>query len=269
MADPDFTKLPFKQAIAYFRRKLNLPANTWKTIQGNENDWAFVIASVTNADMLADFRAAMDRYIADGTGFQQFAKEFKDIAQRYGWEPKQGVAWRADIAAKTNLRMAYAAGQYQQRQDPTIRKLRPGLMWRHRDSPLERPHHKAMNGKVFDGNDPAWSGFSLPSGYGCRCRLYSVPAPQDGYFDLSDRLPYTLPDGSTAQVPAIRVEDKLYPVADKGFYYTPGTSPQSTRPAILQQMLQRQPPSLQRIIRKALPQRIVQKFLPRGFGNGR
>lgn len=268
MADPDIFRLPFSEAIAYFRRKLNLPAETWKTIQGNETDWAFVIASVTSADMLADFRAAVDRYIADGTGFNQFANEFNDIAQRYGWQSKQGVAWRADIVAKTNLRMAYAAGQYQQRQDPVIKKLRPGLRWVHRDSPQARPHHKAMDGKVFDGNDPTWSGFSLPSGYGCRCRLFSVPAPESGYFNLSDQLPYSLPDGKLTQVPAIRLDNKLYPVADPGFFYTPGASPQSARPAILQQMMQRQPPTLQRLIRQALPQRIVQKFLPRGFANG-
>lgn len=256
-------KLPFKEAIAYFAQKLNVPT---KDVLGEENDWAFAIAGITQAEMLADFRAAVDRYIGEGQSFQQFSKEFGAIAQRYGWQPKQGVAWRADLVAKTNMRMAYAAGQYQQRQNPEVRKRRPGLMWVHRDSPNFRPHHKALDRKVFDGSDPVYAGLSAPSGFGCRCRLFSVPAPEEGYFELSDRLPYTLPSGKQTEIPALPAEGKLYPVADPGFFYTPGASPKESRPTLLQQMIQRQPPALQRLIRRSLPQRIVQKFLPRGFG---
>jgi SPP1 gp7 family putative phage head morphogenesis protein len=246
---PDLTRLPFEDAITYFRQKLNIPTEDSSTIQGEEYDWAFSVAGVMSAEMLADFRAAVERYIAEGKGFAQFASDYQEIAQRYGWEPKQGVAWRADIAAKTNMRMSYAAGQYQQRQNPEIKKRRPGLMWRWRDSPHPRPHHKAMDGKVFDGNDPQWSGLSLPSGWGCRCRIFSVPAPDDGYFDLSDRLAYKQPSGEIGEVPAVKIEGKLYPIADNGFYYTPGTSPNTLRPAVLEQMIVRQPSALQKMIR--------------------
>jgi hypothetical protein len=262
----DPTRLPFDKAIAYFRQKLNIPTQTWKDIQGAENDWAFAVAGVTSAEMLQDFRAAMDRYIAEGTGFAQFAKEFDAIAQNYGWQPREGVARRADLVAKTNFRMAYAAGQWQQRQDPVVKQLRPGLMWRHRDSPQERPHHKAMDGMVFDGNDPQYSGLVGFSGFGCRCRTFSVPAPDGGFDVLSDRLPYQFPNGEMGEVPAIKVKEKIYPVADEGFFYTPGKSPISARPHLFQQMLERQQPTWQKLIRKVIPQRILRAFKPKGFG---
>lgn len=253
----DPTRLPFDKAIAYFRQKLNIPTGTWKTIQGAENDWAFGIAKVTCAEMLQDFREALDRYIADGTGFAQFAKDFDAIAQNYGWQPKGGIARSADLVAKTNFRMAYAAGQWEQRQDPVVKQLRPGLMWRHRDSPNFRPHHKALDGMVFDGNDPQYAGLSAPSGFGCRCRLYSVPLPDNGFDVLSDRLPCQLPNGKVGKVPAIKIEDKLYPVADPGFFYVPGASPISARPQLFQQMLERQPPVWQKLIKRAIPRAIL------------
>jgi SPP1 gp7 family putative phage head morphogenesis protein len=265
-ADDDPTRLPFEGAIAYFRQKLNIPTQDWKDIQGAENDWAFAVAGVTNAEMLADFRQALDRYIADGIGFDQFARDFDAIAQNYGWSPKEGTARKADLVAKTNFRMAYAAGQLQQRQDPVVKRLRPGLMWRHRDSPNFRPHHKAMDGMIFDGNDLQYSGLSAPSGFGCRCRLFSVPAPDRGFDELIDRLPYQFPNGDMGEVPAVSVGDRLYPVADPGFFYTPGTSPKSARPYLFQQMLNRQPPAWQKVIRKAIPTKILQAMTPKGFG---
>lgn len=265
-ADDDPTKLPFDKAIAYFRQKLNIPTQTWKDIQREENDWAFGISAVTNAEMLADFREVLDRYIADGIGFDQFANDFDAIAQSYGWIPKEGTARKADLIAKTNFRMAYAAGQWQQRQDPAVKRLRPGLMWRHRDSPNFRPHHKAMDGMIFDGNDAQYSGLSAPSGFGCRCRIYFVPAPEEGFDELSDRLPYQFPDGDTGEIPAVRVDDQLYPIADPGFFYTPGASPKSVRPYLFQQMLERQPPSWQKVIRKAIPTKILQAMSKKGFG---
>ncbi len=255
-------KLPFGEAIAFFRRKLNVPATDAKTVQDDENSWAFAIAAVQNAEMLSDFRAALDRYIAEGRSFGEFSKDFTQIAERYGWKPKQGVAWRANIVAQTNMRQAYAAGQYQQRQNPIVKKLRPGLMWVHRDSPQSRPHHKAMDGKVFEAEAVTWS---LPAGFGCKCRWVSVAKPEEGYFELSDRLPIPQSNGRSIDVPAVRVEGKLLPVADPGFFHQAGASPVSDRPRLLQQMIARQSPAFQRLIRKALPKSIVEKFLPKGL----
>lgn len=247
--DPDLTKLTFTQAVAYFRRKAAVPTDRWDAIQGAESDWAFSVAAVTNADMLADLRASVDKYIAEGVSFQSFSKDFGKIAERYGWAG--ATPWRANLIAATNLRSSYAAGQYQQRQSPAVQRLRPGLKWVHRDSPQARPHHLALDGKVFDGSDPDYARLSAPSGFGCRCRLFSVPAPEEGYFELSDRLPYRELDGSTATVPAIPIPQpgnqppKLYPIADPGFYYAPGAASEDRRPGILAQMIRRQPPALQ------------------------
>lgn len=246
------TNLPFDKAIAYFRQKLNIPTKDWKTIQGEENDWAFGVAGVTNAEMLQDFSTALDQYIADGIGFDEFKKNFEAIAENYGWQPKQGIARRADLVAQTNFRMAYAAGQWQQRQDPIVKQQRPGLLWRHRDSPNPRPHHLAMDGMVFDGNDPQYAGMVCPSGYGCRCRLFSVPMPDDGFDKLSDRLPYELPDGDTTEIPAVNVGGTKYAIADPGFFYAPGASPADARDDLLRQMIERQPPEWRKAIREAI-----------------
>ena len=77
-------KLTFKAAVNWFRKRLAIPSKDWKTVQGEENNWAFAISSVQNAEMLADFKAALDRYISEGSDFNQFSKDFKEISERYG-----------------------------------------------------------------------------------------------------------------------------------------------------------------------------------------
>lgn len=251
-------KLSFTAAIAWFRRRISIPSKDWKTIHGEDQNYAFSVSSIQNAEMLSDIRSALDRYIADGTGFNQFSKDFYSIAERYGWQPKQGVAWRANIVASTNLRQAYAAGQAEQRQKPEVRALRPGLKWVWRDSPCPRPHHLAMDGKVFDANDPVVQGVSLPQGFGCRCRWMSSRKPDDGYFTLSDRLALTLPSGNVVKVGAVPVEGKLYPIAEPGFYRPTGVSRQAQRVEVLRGMIARQPEELQAKILAQLPEDVRQ-----------
>ncbi|MBI4738998.1 hypothetical protein HY772_05570 [Candidatus Woesearchaeota archaeon] len=249
----------FQSTIASLRKALNLTSKATSTIQEDQQDWGTALAKITIADMLTDFKAAVDRYRTQGSGFNQFADDFKQVATRYGWQPKNGAAWRANVTTSTNLRSTYTAAQQQQR-DPS----RPGLEWVHgaaRSPLVPRDHHLALDGKVFDGNDPFWSKFMLPSGYNCTCRWRSVPTPVEGYFELSDRLPYVLPDGRSVEIPAIRIEKELYPVADPGFYFGDGVKLEEVRSVVLQQMVQRQPQPLQQSILKSLPQRILKRFL--------
>jgi hypothetical protein len=94
-----------------------------------------------------------------------------------------------------------------------------------------------------------------------------------GFNVLSDRLPYQFPNGEMGEVPAVRIKEKLLPIADPGFFYTPGESLFAARPYLFQQMcaicarrIERQPPTWQKLIRKAIPQKILRAFRPKGFG---
>ncbi len=98
----NYGSLPFLEAIAFFRNKLNLPTQRWDDLLGAAHDRAFVVAGAMRADLLADLREAVDKAIADGTTIQQFRKAFKQIVAARGWtgwtgqgtKAKAGEAWR-------------------------------------------------------------------------------------------------------------------------------------------------------------------------------
>ena len=106
------TQLPFAEQINYFRRKLDLPTESYADIYGAEHDHAFVVAGANRLDMVADFRKAVDKAIADGTTLEEFRRDFDDIVAKYGWQYHGGRDWRSKIIYDTNLHASYQAGRY-------------------------------------------------------------------------------------------------------------------------------------------------------------
>ncbi|HEY9835489.1 MAG TPA: phage minor head protein [Vampirovibrionales bacterium] len=208
--------LPFVEAIAYFREKVQLPDATWQEILDNLNNWAFFVTGVTNAQLLQDFFEEVERFISTGQTFEEFSTNFEAIATRHGWAAPEGNGARAFTVADANLRTAYAAGRYEQMRDPYVMAQRPYWRYRHRDSPNARPHHKALDDKTFSAEEVVKNpALAVPSGFGCRCALFAVRS---------------LPPGQTQPDPvpkiggqvAVKVGNEVMPIADKGWNYMPG-----------------------------------------------
>lgn len=174
MPEAIYQDLPFEEAIAFFRQKLNLPTATWTDIWQAMHTRAFVVAGAIKADLIQDLRDAIDSAIAQGTTLQTFRKEFDAIVARHGWSYKGGRNWRTRVILETNIRTAYAAGRWQQMTDPDLLKLRPYLLYRHGDSRNPRPHHLAWDGLVLPADDPWWRTHYPPNGWGCKCRVFSI-----------------------------------------------------------------------------------------------
>lgn len=169
------TKLPFNEQINYFKRKLNLPTDTYLDIQGKEHDYAFVVAGANRNDLLADFRSAVDKAIADGTTIQTFRKDFDKIVAKYGWDYYGGRDWRTRIIYDTNLYSSYSAGRYEQHQQ--MSKLRPFWEYRHKDGQKHpRPLHQSWDGLVLPHDDPFWQTHYPINAYGCHCTVVAHSA---------------------------------------------------------------------------------------------
>jgi SPP1 gp7 family putative phage head morphogenesis protein len=250
MPDRSPQQLPFKQAIEYYRQKVAIPSEQWDEIVDAANDWAFAVAGVTRADVLADLQAAVDKAISAGTSMAEFRRDFDQIVQKRGWGAgKSFTPYRVELILSQNLRTAYQAGRYQQMSTPEMTKARPYWQCKHRDSRHPRPAHLALDGRVFSFDDPFWQGGFFPSGWGCRCTVHALSerdmvreglkvedSPTDR-ITLRDRI-----TGKTQSVPAINGQ----PVIEPGFNFTPGASRAEERSAILERMLERLPENLRR-----------------------
>lgn len=226
MADVGYGSLPFSEQIDFFRRKLNQNTLRYTDVWEYEHDHAFMVAGANRADLVADFRAAIDKAIADGTTLADFRKDFDRIVAKYGWSYNGGRNWRSRVIYETNLRTSYAAGRYQQLQ--AAKKFRPYWQYVHSDAVAHpRPLHLAWNGLVLHADDPWWTTHFPPNGWGCQCTIHALndrdlkrlgkdgpdTAPPDDLQTVT--VGVRGPNPQTVQTPA---------GVDPGFGYTPGSS---------------------------------------------
>lgn len=168
MTNITYGSLPFKEQIEFFRRKANVPTNSYADIYNNEHDYAFVVAGANRNALLNDFRAAIDKAISQGTTLEEFRTDFAEIVERHGWSYNGSFNWRTRIIYETNLNSSYQAGRYQQLRDAKF----PYMEYLHSDY-VEHPRelHQSWNHLVLNFNDPWWNTHFPPNGYGCQCRV--------------------------------------------------------------------------------------------------
>lgn len=171
---PEWLRLSFEEAIAYFRSKVSIPVKSFKKMEEGYHDSAFSITGLTKGALLDDARWLIDKAIADGTSFDTFKKQWNRLIGRKGWEPKGDKNRRLYIIYDTNIRSAYGVGRGQQMTDPDVSASRPYILWRHRDSPNPRVNHQQLDGKAIALSNPFWDKVNPPSGFSCRCGIFSV-----------------------------------------------------------------------------------------------
>lgn len=216
---------PFEEQLAFFRQKLNLPSERWDDIIKSAHDRAFIVAGATKADLLNDLRSAVDKAIAQGTGLEQFRKDFRQIVAKHGWTgwtgegSKAGEAWRTKVIYQTNMATSYAAGRWQQLTHPNLLKTRPYWRYVHADGVMNpRPQHQAWNGLVLPYDHPFWKTHFPPNGWGCHCRV--VAATRDEYEQALAEGKGVPPSGWDEVSPKTGVSVGI----DNGFDYAPGAS---------------------------------------------
>jgi len=178
-ADPKGISLPFDEAIAFFRAKLRLPTRTWTDIWQGEHARSFVVAGAMKDDLLADFQAAIDTALSEGTTLRDFRKDFDAIVERHGWDFKGGRNWRSRVIFDTNLRSAYSAGRWQQ--IDRLKERRPWLRYvsgRAIAGGDYRPEHDAWHNTVLPVDDAWWDTHTPPNGWYCRCTVQQL-GPRD------------------------------------------------------------------------------------------
>ena len=220
----EYRDLPFNEAIAFFRNKVNLPSARWTDVWKQSHDSAFMVAGAAKADLLNDLRAAIDEAISQGTTLEQFRKRFDETVARTGWDYRGARGWRTRVIYETNLRTAYAAGRHAQLTDPDLLRVRPYWRYLHGGSADPRPEHLAWDGMVLPANDPWWDEHYPPNGWGCNCKVVAV-----GPDDLK-RLGKDQPDPSPEitrqpwEDPTGARQEDVPEGVDPGFNYPPGRS---------------------------------------------
>ncbi len=222
---------PFQEQIDFFKQKTNIPTQKWTDVFASAHDKAFMVAGAQKAELLDDLRLAVEKTMTEGKGIFEFRREFDRIVEKHGWtgwkgEGKQaissknyldhkGTGWRSNIIYQTNLSTSYAAGRWQQLNDPDLLKLRPYWKYVHSDSVKHpRPLHVSWNGLVLKHDDPFWATHFPPNGWLCHCRVTAV-RPKDYKGDIA-------PDDGTYTKTINGVDHVIPNGIDAGFNYAMG-----------------------------------------------
>lgn len=232
MSAARYGSLPFQEQIDFFREKVNIPTATWTDVYAVEHEYAFTVAGAARDDLVADFRAAVEKVINDGGTLEQFRQDFDDIVKRRGWAYQGGRNWRTRVIYETNLRQSYHAGREAQMDDPELRKARPYGLYRHGGSTEPREEHLALDGTVLPLDDPFWDTWTPQNGWGCTCKKFMVSARDVERMGLS----------VSKRAPEIEWEDRVVGATgpnprtvrvpkgiDPGFEYRPGRSRRQAR----------------------------------------
>ncbi len=216
------TAVPFSEAIDYFRQKLNLPTAVWTDLYQAQHARAFVVAGAMKDDLVADLRNAVAKAIEQGTTLAEFRKDFDQIVAKHGWSYNGTRGWRTNVIFNTNLRMAYAAGKWQQAQATKAR--RPYLRYVAILDRRTRQDHRGWHGTVLPMDDPWWSTHYPPNGWGCRCTVQQL-GPRDltryGY-EVTDPSPQVEMEDRTLRTPQGDVKVQAPKGIDTGFGYNVG-----------------------------------------------
>lgn len=224
-------QVPFAEQIAFFRRKVPLPSESWTQLYTAGHDHGFVIAGATREALVQDFFESVEKAIAEGKSLESFRKDFDRIVTAHGWDYNGSRNWRSRVIYETNLFTSFAAGRREQLLSMT--ETHPYWMYVHSDAVKHpRPEHLALDGLVLRWDDPFWDTFFPPNGWGCQCSIRALTERQLG--KLGKEGPDQAPDiperevviGQHGPTPrTVRLPEGI----DPGFEYAPGaTVPQGT-----------------------------------------
>lgn len=228
----DFLRLPFLEAIAYFRDKVSIPTTRWDEFTAEQHDRAFTISQLTKANLLEDARKIIKDAIANGTDIEDFKKTFKQKIVDKGWSPKPLPAgppdYRLRIMLETNIRRAHTAGRDEQSRSPEFIARRPWRVWRHGDTNNPRATHLALDGKAIRADDPFWEVATPSCAFGCQCDFFTANERQLSL--MGAEILANPPDP--------------YTIAEPGFQRTPGRDAARDREELVDSALENLSPDI-------------------------
>ena len=216
------TGVAFAEAIAFFRQKLNLPTKAWTDLWQGQHARAFVVAGAMKDALISDLRNAVAKAIENGTTLAEFRKDFDKAVEAHGWSYKGKRGWRTGVILNTNLRMAYAAGKWQQAQE--LKARRPYLRYVAILDNRTRSDHRGWHGTVLPVDDPWWAAHYPPNGWGCRCTVQTLndrDLKRYGY-QVNDQAPPDEMVTRRVRTPSGDVKVEVPKGIDPGFAYNVG-----------------------------------------------
>lgn len=156
----------------------------WHDTLAHQHADSFVIAKMTQADLLAKVHGSLAQARKDGVSFEKWAKNITPELQRAGWwgkketlNPKTGKMETSQLGSVRRLRVIYHTNMRVSAMAAHYKSLKAAVtthpLWRYVavQDKKTRPSHGALHNQVFRHDHPFWESHFPPNGWLCRCTV--------------------------------------------------------------------------------------------------
>lgn len=184
-----FEKVPFEEAIAFFREKLQLSDDDYEALSETAKARAFAVAGVAQLSLVADVWRELEKAIEQGTTLEAFKAKVQEKLEASWKGTVKNPAARVETIFRTNVQGAYSAGRHEQATDPDIIDGRPYWMF---DAILDDRTTKTCrecDGTILPADDPWWQGHIPPLHFNCRSTIITLTPEQAREKGVSKKAP--------------------------------------------------------------------------------
>jgi len=172
---------PPKKAVEKLKKLGISTTGSFEDMMSSAEGRAFVLAKVTQADILQDFKNELERALEEGTNFQEFKNSIRETMERRGWvgstnadgdESTLTSPWRLKVIYRNNIQSALQAGRYTGQLE-TINR-RPYAEYIAVIDKRTSEVCNSLNGVIRRLDDPFWDTYHPQNHHLCRARLETL-----------------------------------------------------------------------------------------------
>jgi len=169
-----FASALFRESVKFAKRITTLTPSELQELAGK-----YKLQAINSSQILADqsterVLTEMARIQQKGLHVGEAKKQLAAALDRAGYGVKSNTI---ETLARTQTKMAYDAGRWQQNQDPVIQEILWGYIYVNPDDDRSRPTHAALDGTTLPKDHPLWAEIWPPNGYNCRCTTIELFEP--------------------------------------------------------------------------------------------
>ncbi|TQR29169.1 hypothetical protein DMB92_08510 [Campylobacter sp. MIT 99-7217] len=179
-----FNKSP-DEAYEYLQNKGLKTSFRYQDIQKQAHDKAFTAAGIMKTDILNDLHEEIKKAMKEGTNFNEFKANLKELLSSKGWYGKKEItnqatgekriinidANRLKTIYHTNMQSAYAKARATQ-----LQSFKYKTYWVYKCALLEnsRSEHAKLHNCAIHKDDDFWKTSFPPNDYNCKCKVIAV-----------------------------------------------------------------------------------------------
>lgn len=169
--------LPFEEAVDEFLARGIVTPEQWREMSDAARRRSFTATRLASDALRARAYSALLRALSEGTSYQTFVRQLRSGEESLGIAPSSDGYLQTLF--RTNTAQSYAAGRFQQMQQPEVMQARPYVRYAAVIDDRTTSRCRFCDGLTFDRrNDPGWVRFAPPTHFNCRSTLI-VLGPRD------------------------------------------------------------------------------------------